>query len=125
MKCISIIAMFALINARVLSAPVYTETNDMPGQIHDLMDAEGYTIDQNNVGLPLQNTNSLRELLLAENARPSPLEFRTNNVGWKPWNNFTVKHVDSNPYAVTEWTPTSFSQTTTQFEYDIKYSFDF
>jgi len=125
MKCINIIALFALMNAGALNAAVYIETNKMPAQVNDLMNAEGYAIDPRSVSLPAQNSNSLRELLLNENALPVPLELRTNNVGWTLWKNFTIKRVDRNPASLNESAPASLLQSISQLEYDVKYSFVF
>ena len=125
MKGISIIALFALMYAAALNAAIYSDTNRMPVQVHNLMNAEGYAIDPSNVRLHAQDTNSLKESLLIGDAPTLPLELRTNNAGWTLWNNFTIKHVDKTPASVNESVPPSLSPTMSQFEYDIKCSFDF
>ena len=72
MKGIGIIAVMAMLNAGLSKAGDYTATNNMPEQIHNLMDSEGYAFDQKHFSIPKQNTNSLRNLQFIERQRFIP-----------------------------------------------------
>jgi hypothetical protein len=54
MKGIRIIAVMALLNAGLSKAGDYIGTNNMPEQIHNLMDSEGYAFDQKHFSIPNQ-----------------------------------------------------------------------
>lgn len=113
--------MLALLNTGLSIAGDYTETNQMPGQIHARMETEGYAIDQKTFSTAQPNLNSLRNLKPVKNARFMPLELPDKKAGWSLWNNSSIKHVARNADAINGSGLTSLSQ----YEYDITYSFQF
>lgn len=113
--------MLALLNAGLSMAGDYTETNQMPEQIHALMETEGYAIDQQTLSVTPQNTNSLRNLKVVENGQFMLLELPAKKAGWSLWNNSSIKHLARNADTINGPGPTPLSQ----FEYDVTYSFHF
>ena len=118
----SLLIWIALLNADLSKGGDYTETNNMPEQIRNLMTSAGYVIHQKYSSLPTRNTNSLRTLQFTGKQRFIHLEFLTKKTGWSLWNNSHFKYVGRNtdqidlssPYAVLA-----------RYEYYITYSFDF
>jgi len=122
MRGIKIIAVMALLNAGLSKAGDYLATNNMPEQIHNLMDSEGYAYDQKHFSLPKQNTNSLRNLQFIERQQFIPFVLPTRNTAWSVWNNSNFKYVGRDTDQINVFAPyAAFAQ----FEYDITYSFDF
>jgi hypothetical protein len=122
MKGIRIIAVMALLNAGLSKAGDYTGTNNMPKQIHNLMDSEGYAFDQKHCSIPNQNTNSLRDLRLIEGRRFIPFILPAKKASWNLWNNSNFKSVGRNTDQISIFAPHA---TLAQYEYDITYSFGF
>jgi hypothetical protein len=127
MKGIRIIALLALLNAGLLKAADFTETNRMPEPVHALMEKAGYAIVQTNLVSPAQDTNSLRYLPLIERNQFTPFETPATKAGWSFWNNTSIKHISRNTDPVNIFAPATLSPYTalSQFEYDITYSFNF
>ena len=122
MKGTRIIAVMALLNTGILKAGDYTGTNNMPEQIHDLMDAEGYAYVQKQISLPNQSTNSLRNWQFIEKQRFIPFVLPATKAGWSLWNNSSFKYAGRSTDKINVLAPYA---VLTQFEYDIIYSFDF
>ncbi len=116
-----IMARLALLNAGLAIAGDYTETNQMPSQIHTRMETEGYAIDQKHLCIAPQTQNSLRNLKPVKHTQFMPWEFPAKKAGWSLWNNSSIKQVDRNPDALNKTAPLSLSQ----YELDINYSFRF
>lgn len=114
--------MMALLNAGLSKAGDYTGTNNMPAQIHHLMDSEGYAFDQKHFNIPNQNTNSLGDLQLIEGRRFIPFVLPAKKASWNLWNNSNFKSVGRNTDQISILAPYA---TLAQYEYDITYSFGF
>jgi hypothetical protein len=127
MKSVMIITMLALLDAGLSRADDFIATNQMPKQIHRLMETEGYRINQASNAILLQTTNSLRDFGLIKNARLVPLEIPAKKAGWNFWDNTSIKYVGRNTDPISILAPTKISPYTalSQYEYDITYSFDF
>jgi hypothetical protein len=121
MKGIGIIAVMALLNAGLSKAGDYTATNNMPEQIHKLMDSEGYAFDQKHFSIPKQNKNSLRNVQFIKRQRFIPFVL-AKKAGWSLWNNSNFKYVGRDTDQINLFAPYS---ALPQIEYDITYSFDF
>ena len=122
MKDIRIIALMALLNAGLSKAGDYTATNNMPEQIHHMMDSEGYAFDQKHFSIPKQNTNSLRNVQFIERQRFIPFELPAKKADWSLWNNSNFKYVGRDTDQISLFAPYA---ALSQYEYDITYSFDF
>jgi hypothetical protein len=114
--------MMALLNAGPTKAGDYTGTNEMPAQIHNLMDSQGYAFNQKNFSIPKQNTNSLRNLQFIERQRFIPFLLPAKKIGWSLWNNSNFKYVGRNTDQLSMLAPYA---ALSLYEYDITYSFDF
>jgi hypothetical protein len=116
-------ALMALLNAVPSKAGDYTGTNEMPAQIHYLMDSQGYAFNQKNFSIPKLDTNSLRNLPVIKCQRfiafPS---LPAKKTGWSLWNNSSLKYVDRNYDQIGMFAPYAVMS---RYEYDITYSFDF
>ena len=112
----------AMLNAGLSKAGDYTATNNMPEQIHNLMDSEGYAFDQKHFSIPKQNTNSLRNLQFIERQRFIPFELPAKKAAWSLWNNSNFKYVGRDTDQISVFAPYA---ALAQYEYDITYSFDF
>jgi len=99
-----------------------TGTNQMPGAIHNLMETEGYTVDQPSLGGAKANTNSLRNLPFIEMQQFPPLESAAKKTGWSLLNNTNFKRVGRTTDQVNFLSPGS---ALSHYEYDITYSFVF
>ena len=122
MKGIGIIAVMAMLNAGLSKAGDYTATNNMPEQIHNLMDSESYAFDQKHFSIPKQNTNSLRNLQFIERQRFIPFELPAKKAAWSLWNNSNFKYVGRDTDQISVFAPYA---ALAQYEYDITYLFDF
>jgi hypothetical protein len=122
MKGIRIIAVMALLNAGLLKAGDYTGTNNMPEQIHKLMDSEGYAFDQKHFSIPKQNKNLLKNVQFIEGQRFIPFVLAAKKAGWSLWNNSNFKYVGRGTDQISVFAP---SAAISQYEYDITYAFNF
>jgi len=61
-KCFWIIALLALLNARLVGAAELAATNQMPSTVHDLMEQSGLANAQSNTDIAASDANSLRNL---------------------------------------------------------------
>jgi len=116
-----LLTIIALLNVGQSMADNYTATNQMPELIQNLMDTEGFTIDQTHFSIRPQNTNSLRLLKPVKYTQFVRLEVPAKKAGWSLWNNSSIKHVDRNADAINKSGPTSISE----YELDINYTFHF
>lgn len=114
--------MMTLLNAGPAEAGDYIGTNEVPAQIHDLMDSHGYAFDKNNFCVPTQNTNSLENMSFIERQQFIPFVSPVKKPGWSLWNNSNFKYVGRNTDQINVFAPYS---TLARYEYDITYSFDF
>jgi hypothetical protein len=114
--------MLALLNPGPTKAGDYIGTNEMPAQIHNLMDSQGYAFDRKNFSLPEQNTNSLRNLPFPERQRFIPFSLPARKTGWSLWNNSNFKYVGRSTDQISVFAPYA---ALSLYEYDINYSFDF
>ncbi len=89
----------------------------MPATIHNLMETEGYVINQDLLCNSSQDTNSLRHYVMNERQRFDLLELSIKKKGWSFWDNTSIKYL----HRTTAATTSSFSQ----LEYDIYYPFTF
>lgn len=122
MKGVRIIAVMALLNAGLSKAGDYSATNNMPKQIHDLMDSEGYAFNQKHFNLPMQNTNSLKNVQFIKERQFDPFILPAKMARWSLWNNSNFKYVGRNTDQISIFAPyAAFSH----YEYDITYSFNF
>jgi hypothetical protein len=122
MKGIGIIVAMALLNAGLSKAGDYTATNNVPEQIHNLMDSQNYAFDQKHFSIPKHNTNSLRNVQFTKRQQFILLLLPTKKFGWSLWNNSNFKYVGRNTDQINLFAPYS---ALPQIEYDITYSFDF
>jgi hypothetical protein len=122
MNGIRIIALMALLNAVLAKAGDYTGTNNMPEQIHNLMETEGYAFDQNHFGLQMQSTNLLGNLQFFERRQFIPFVLPAKKVHWSLWTNSKFKYVGRNTDQINLLSP---SAALAQYEYDISYSWVF
>jgi hypothetical protein len=122
MKGIGIFVVMALLNAGISKAGNYTATNNMPEQIHNLMDSEGYTFDKKYFGFPKQNTNSLGNMHFIGRQQFIPFALPSKKAGWSLWNNSDFKYVGRDADQINLFAPYS---ALPLIEYDITYSFDF
>jgi len=90
----------------------------MPAAFHNLMDTEGAGMAPIAFRLRPQTTNLLRNLKPAQYTQFIPLERQTKKVGWRLWNNSSIKRVERNAGAPGSSDLTSLSQ----YEFDINYS---
>lgn len=109
-----------ILSAGLLPAGDVVETNAMPAQIQNLMETQGYAMKPPAFNASLQNTNSQRNIPLAEGTRFNPLELPKPKAGWSPWDNTNIRHVGR-----TDASMNPFSPPFAQYEYDITYSFSF
>jgi len=109
-----------ILSAALSPAGDVVETNAMPAQIQNLMETEGYVVGPPTFGVYLQNTNSQRNLPLADGTRFIPFELPKPKTGWNPWDNSSFRHVGRADAPMN-----SFSSPLAQYEYDLTYSFDF
>ena len=122
MKGIVIITVMALLNAALSKAGDYTGTNDMPPQIHNLMETEGYAFDQKNFGLQMQSTNSFGNFQSSKRQPFIPFVVPPPKAHWSLWTNSKFKYVGRNTDQISLLSP---SAAIAQYEYDISYSWDF
>lgn len=122
MKGIRIIAVMALLNAVLSKAGDYAGTNNMPEQIHNLMESEGYAFDKNNNGLQMQNTNSLGYFHLIKRQHYIPFNLPAKKVEWSLWTNSKFKRVGRMDDQINLLSPFA---ALAQYEYDISYSWVF
>jgi hypothetical protein len=122
MKGARIIAVMVLLNAGLSKAGDNSATNNMPEQVHNLMDSEGYAFDQKHLSLPKQNTNSFKNVQFIKGQRFNSFILPTKKAGWNLWNDSNFKYVGRNTDQISIFAPyAAFSH----YEYDITYSFDF
>jgi hypothetical protein len=123
MKGIGIFAVMALLNAGLSKAGNYTATNNMPEQIHNLMDSEGYTFDQKHFSNPKQNTNSLGNAHFIGRQQFIPFLLPAKKkASWSLWNNSNFKYVGRDTDQISVFAPYA---ALAKYEYDITYSIDF
>jgi hypothetical protein len=122
MKGIEIIAVMALLNAAFSKAGDYTGTNNMPEQIHNLMETEGYAFDQNNFSFQMQNTNSQGNLQFIEAQQFIPFVLPAKEAHWSLWTNTKFKYVGRNTDQISLLSPYA---ALGQYEYDIWYTWNF
>jgi hypothetical protein len=121
-KGVRIIAVMVLLNAGLSKAGDYSAINNIPEQVHNLMDSEGYAFDQKHLNLPEQNTNSLKNVQFIKGQRFNPFTLPAKKAGWSLWDNSNFKYVGRNTDQISVFAPyAAFSH----YEYDITYSFDF
>ena len=119
----SLFAMMALlINAGPTKAGDCTGANEMPAEIHNLMNSQGYVFDQKTFNLPEQNTNSIRNLPFIERQRFIPFSLPERKTSWSLWNNSSFKYVGRNYDQISVLDPYA---ALSRYEYDISYSFHF
>lgn len=114
--------MMALLKAVLSKAGGFTGTNNMPEQIHNLMESEGYAFDRNYNGIQMQNTNSLGYFHLIGRQQYIPFELPAKKVEWSLWTNSKFKHVGRMDDQISLLSPFA---ALAQYEYDISYSWDF
>jgi len=126
-KCFWIIALLALLNARLVGAAELAATNQMPSTVHDLMEQSGLANAQSNTDIAASDANSLRNLPPIKKKRLRPLERPVPKSGWSFWKSFGVKYVHHNhdPMSALAPAPLTPYSALAQFEYDVTYSFDF
>ena len=110
-------ALIALLNAVQSNGGEYAETNNMPAEIHSLMDSEGYVINQKLLNNSAPDTNSLRNYEVNKMQHFDLLELTSKRKGWRIWNNSDIVYL----HRYTKTDSPSFSQ----FEYDIYFPFKF
>jgi hypothetical protein len=115
-------ALMALLNAVPSKAGDYTGTNEMPAQIHDLMDSQGYAFNQKNFSIPKLDTNSLGNLPVIKRQRFIAFTLPAKKAGWSLWNNSSFKYVGRNYDQISVFAP---YPVISRYEYDMTYSFDF
>jgi hypothetical protein len=118
----SLFAVMALLNAGLSKAGDYTETNNMPWQIRNLMNSEGDFIRQKCFNLPKHNTNSLRTLQFIGKQQFIHLELTAKKTAWDLWHYSHFKYVRRNSDQVSVDDPDA---APAKYEYYITYSFDF
>ena len=119
MKRIWLVAVLALLSAGLSKASDVTETNVMPAHIRNLMETQGYAINQLTLGIPPHNTNSHGNIQRGETTRFTPFTIPKKKAGWNLWNNSSIRHVGRTD------APMNLSSPLTRYEYDITYSFTF
>ena len=119
MKCIWLVAALALLSAGLSKASDVTETNAMPAHIRNLMEIQGYGINQSTFGIPPHNTNSQGTIQWTEITRFTSFTISKKKTGWNLWNNSSLIHVGRIE------APMNLSSPLTTYEYDITYSFTF
>jgi hypothetical protein len=120
MKYVWIVAVPALLSARLSTAGDVTETNAMPAHFRNLMETQGSTIKQSAFGLPTHNTNSQIVIALAERTQFTPIIISKKKAGWNLWNNFSIKRAGRTDAQIN-----LFSPALTQYECVVTYSFKF
>ncbi len=111
-----------MLNAGSVGAGDPAGTNEMPVQIHYLMDSQGYAMDPTPLSFPKPNTNSLRNLQFIVRQRYIPFAFPIKKPGWSLLNNSKFKYVGRNNDQTSVLSPYA---ALSLYEYDISYSFDF
>ena len=116
------IAVMAFLHTGLAKAGDSIGTNNMPEQIRNLMDSEGYAFDRKTFVVPDQYTNSLRNLHFITRGPFALLVVPVKKAGWSLWKNSSFKRVGSEYDQISILAPAS---ALSQYEYDISYSFDF
>ena len=122
MKVIGIIAFIVCLCTWLSKAGDCTRTNNMPEQIHNLMDIEGYALDHPNSNLSKQTTNLLRNFQFMQKQQFTPFELPAKKASWSLWNNSNFNHVGRNSDQINVLSP---SAALALYEYEITYSFEF
>jgi hypothetical protein len=118
----SLLTVMALLNAGLSKAGDYTETNNMPVQIRNLMNSEGYFINQKYFNFPKQNSDLHRTLQCIGKQRFIHLELKPKKAAWSLWHNSHFKYVRRNSDQVSV---DDSDAAPAKYEYYITYWFDF
>jgi len=122
MKGLRIIVVLGLLNAGMAIAGDDGGTNSVPDHVRNLLDSAGYSVAQETVSLPSQDTHSLRNLHFIMRGPFMPLVVPAKKAGWNLWDNSSFKSVGREGSQISVLAP---GAVIAQYEYDITYSFVF